>query len=113
MHLTSLHLRNFRVYRELDLEFPDGLIGIYGSNGSGKCLPGDVRVFDAESGGMVPISQFVEERGKRTLGLREGRIQPVDVSDWIALGERSTVELTLKDGSRIEVAATHPILTDK
>jgi exonuclease SbcC len=36
MHLTSLHLRNFRVYRELDLEFPDGLIGIYGPNGAGK-----------------------------------------------------------------------------
>jgi exonuclease SbcC len=36
MHLTSLSLRNYRVYRELDLEFPDGLIGIYGPNGGGK-----------------------------------------------------------------------------
>jgi exonuclease SbcC len=36
MHLTSLSLRNYRVYRELDLEFPDGLIGIYGPNGAGK-----------------------------------------------------------------------------
>src|SRR5919204_6689 len=36
MHLRSLSLRNYRVYRELDLEFPDGLIGIYGPNGSGK-----------------------------------------------------------------------------
>jgi exonuclease SbcC len=36
MHLHSLSLRNYRVYRELDLEFPDGLIGIYGPNGSGK-----------------------------------------------------------------------------
>jgi exonuclease SbcC len=36
MHLRSLSLRNYRVYRSADLEFPDGLIGIYGSNGSGK-----------------------------------------------------------------------------
>src|SRR6266540_2595644 len=36
MHLRSLSLRNYRVYRELELEFPDGLVGIYGPNGSGK-----------------------------------------------------------------------------
>src|ERR671931_15174 len=36
MHLRSLSLRNYRVYRDLDLEFPDGLVGIYGPNGSGK-----------------------------------------------------------------------------
>jgi DNA repair protein SbcC/Rad50 len=36
MHLRSLSLRNYRVYRSVDLEFPDGLIGIYGANGSGK-----------------------------------------------------------------------------
>src|SRR5215218_674936 len=36
MHLLSLSLRNYRVYRSVDLEFPDGLIGIYGANGSGK-----------------------------------------------------------------------------
>ncbi len=36
MHLRSLSLRNFRVYRAVDIEFPDGLIGVYGANGSGK-----------------------------------------------------------------------------
>src|SRR5919108_6042356 len=36
MHLRTLTLRNYRVYRSVDLEFPDGLIGIYGPNGSGK-----------------------------------------------------------------------------
>src|SRR4029450_4588101 len=36
MHLRSLSLRNYRVYRSLDLEFPDGLIGIYGPNGAGR-----------------------------------------------------------------------------
>jgi DNA repair protein SbcC/Rad50 len=36
MHLRSLSLRNYRVYRSVELEFPDGLIGIYGANGAGK-----------------------------------------------------------------------------
>src|SRR5919107_5090459 len=36
MHLRTLSLRNYRVYRSVDLEFPDGLIGIYGANGAGK-----------------------------------------------------------------------------
>src|SRR6266540_1995988 len=57
MHLRSLSLRNYRVYRELDLEFPDGLVGIYGPNGSGKstliesiryALYGDSRTDKAE-----------------------------------------------------------------
>src|SRR5918999_802908 len=36
MHLRTLSLRNYRVYRSVDLEFPDGLIGIYGANWAGK-----------------------------------------------------------------------------
>src|ERR1700753_2021456 len=37
MLLTSLSLRNSRVYEEeLDLELPPGLVGIYGPNGAGK-----------------------------------------------------------------------------
>ncbi|HEV3397677.1 MAG TPA: hypothetical protein VG693_00110, partial [Actinomycetes bacterium] len=86
MHLRTLSLRNSRVYRSVDLEFPDGLIGIYGANGAGKCLPGHVRIYDADAGGMVPISQFVREQRKHTLGLRGGRIERVPVIDWMALG---------------------------
>jgi DNA repair protein SbcC/Rad50 len=36
MQLTTLRLRNYRVFAELDLEIPPGLVGIYGPNGSGK-----------------------------------------------------------------------------
>ncbi|HEU4398722.1 MAG TPA: LAGLIDADG family homing endonuclease, partial [Actinomycetota bacterium] len=113
MHLRSLSLRNYRLYRSVDLEFPDGLVGIYGANGSGKCLPGHVRVYDADAGGMVPISQFVAESRKRTLGLSAEQIQPVRVVDWLVLGERATVLVTLRNGARLEVAETHPILTDQ
>ncbi|HWC11360.1 MAG TPA: SMC family ATPase [Acidimicrobiales bacterium] len=36
MRVTRLALRNYRVYEELDLELPPGLVGIYGPNGGGK-----------------------------------------------------------------------------
>lgn len=36
MRIISLQLRNYRVYQELDLELPGGVVGIYGANGSGK-----------------------------------------------------------------------------
>lgn len=36
MQLTTISLRNYRVFAELDLELPAGLVGIYGPNGSGK-----------------------------------------------------------------------------
>src|SRR2546423_376471 len=36
MLVTRLSLRNFRVFPELDLELPPGVVGIYGANGAGK-----------------------------------------------------------------------------
>ncbi len=36
MRIISIQLRNYRVYQELDLEFPGGVVGVYGANGSGK-----------------------------------------------------------------------------
>ncbi len=36
MLLTSIRLRNYRVFAELELEIPPGLVGIYGPNGAGK-----------------------------------------------------------------------------
>jgi DNA repair exonuclease SbcCD ATPase subunit len=36
MRVTRLSLRNFRVFPELELEVPPGVVGIYGPNGAGK-----------------------------------------------------------------------------
>jgi exonuclease SbcC len=36
MRVSSLRLRNYRRFKELDLEFPDGVVGILGPNGAGK-----------------------------------------------------------------------------
>jgi exonuclease SbcC len=57
MRLTRLRLRNYRVYEDLDLELPPGLIGVYGPNGGGKstlvesvrfCLYGRARTSNDE-----------------------------------------------------------------
>jgi exonuclease SbcC len=36
LRVTRLSLRNFRVFPELDLELPPGVVGVYGPNGAGK-----------------------------------------------------------------------------
>ncbi|MGH9000769.1 MAG: AAA family ATPase, partial [Acidimicrobiia bacterium] len=36
MRITRLSLTNFRVFPDVDLELPPGVVGIYGPNGSGK-----------------------------------------------------------------------------
>ena len=36
MRVSSLRLKNYRRFKELDLEFPDGVVGILGPNGAGK-----------------------------------------------------------------------------
>jgi exonuclease SbcC len=36
MRVTRLRLTNFRVFADLDLEMPPGVVGIYGPNGAGK-----------------------------------------------------------------------------
>ncbi|MGH9183880.1 MAG: AAA family ATPase, partial [Acidimicrobiales bacterium] len=44
MRVTRLRLRNYRVYEDLELALPPGLVGIYGPNGGGKsCLLESVR----------------------------------------------------------------------
>jgi DNA repair protein SbcC/Rad50 len=36
VQLTTIRLKNYRVFSELELEIPPGLVGIYGPNGAGK-----------------------------------------------------------------------------
>ena len=36
MHLVSIHLENYRKYRDQTVEFPAGIVGIVGKNGVGK-----------------------------------------------------------------------------
>jgi exonuclease SbcC len=36
MYLRSISLKNYRRFKSVDLEFPDGIVGIIGNNGAGK-----------------------------------------------------------------------------
>ena len=36
MQLRSIHLENYRRFKNAELEFPDGIVGIIGNNGTGK-----------------------------------------------------------------------------
>jgi hypothetical protein len=92
MRITRLYLRNFRVYEdELDLHLPAGLVGIYGPNGGGKCLPANTRVWDGDTGEALSIERFVNERRKHLIGFTAGKASVVPVSDWHVLGARPTV----------------------
>jgi DNA repair exonuclease SbcCD ATPase subunit/intein/homing endonuclease len=113
MKIRELSLRNYRTFEEVDLELPARVIGVFEPNGAGKCLPAGTRVYDADAGEAVPIERLVAEKRKRTFGLRNGRIEPVDIVDWLELGPRATVRLNLKSGASLELAKTHPVLTDQ
>jgi len=112
--VSRVEVRNVRSIEHVVLDFDTtGVTALIGRIGTGKCLPGDTPIFDAATGESIPIEQFVRERRKMTLGLHGGRIGPVRVKDWMALGTKPTVTITLRSGSRIRVATTHPILTDQ
>ena len=85
---------------------------IVGPNGSGKCLPGWVEVYDPDRGETLPISQFVAEERRAILGVEKGRVVPVKVKAWHRTGKKPTVELQLNSGVNWTTAASHPILTD-
>lgn len=72
----------------------------------GKCVTGDTRVVDAETGAYLPISAF--SVAKETLGMKEWRLQPAHVSAFIPQGRRPVFELTTRAGLKIRATANHP-----
>lgn len=112
--LKSIETWNFMAHRHEKVEFPaQGIFLLWGPSGAGKCLPASSRVFDAERGEAVSIKTFVEERRRSLVGWTEGEAKPVDVVDWMSLGEKPVVKIRLADGHEILAAETHPILTDR
>ncbi len=89
MILTSLHMQNYKKYKDYTLEFAEGLTGIIGRNGSGKstifdaitfALYGDVRgeketIRNAKAGEKEPVivTLVFEIEGKEYKVVREMR----------------------------------------
>jgi deoxycytidine triphosphate deaminase len=72
----------------------------------GKCVTGDTRVVDAETGAYVPITEM--RFGKSTLALDGWRLKPAKVSAFIPQGKKEVFELRTRAGLRIRATANHP-----
>ena len=115
MTIKRLKVKNFRLHEDNEITFDDSaqLTLLAGSNGAGKCLPGDTRVHDGATGESLPLEQFVRERRTSTLGHAGNQITTVPVTDWLELGVKDTVVVKLSDGTEMRMATTHPVLTDQ
>jgi deoxycytidine triphosphate deaminase len=72
----------------------------------GKCVTGDTRLVDADTGAYVPITEM--RWGKRTLAWDGWRLKPAKVSAFIPQGKREIFELRTRAGLRIRATANHP-----
>jgi deoxycytidine triphosphate deaminase len=72
----------------------------------GKCVTGDTRVVDADTGAYVPITQM--RWGKKTLAFDGSRLRAARVSDFMPQGVREVFELRTRAGLRIRATGNHP-----
>jgi len=72
----------------------------------GKCVTGDTRVVDADTGAYVPITEM--RWGKSTLGLDNWKLKAAKVSAFVPQGRKEVFELRTRAGLRIRATANHP-----
>jgi deoxycytidine triphosphate deaminase len=72
----------------------------------GKCVTGDTRVVDADSGAYVRIADMAA--GKRVLALSGWRTTPSRVAEVIPQGRKPVYELRTRAGKLIRATANHP-----
>jgi deoxycytidine triphosphate deaminase len=77
----------------------------------GKCLTGDTRVVDAETGDYMPLRDFVAAGGQSTVGMANWRLGGKGVSARMSNGVQPVYELTTRTGLKIKATATHPFRT--
>jgi deoxycytidine triphosphate deaminase/intein/homing endonuclease len=89
------------------LEIPRDVIAIC----VGKCLSGDTRVVDAETGDYLPLRDFVAQRRGSTPALEHGCLEPSVVGEHTWSGIEPVYRLTTGAGLDIKATATHPFRT--
>jgi len=72
----------------------------------GKCVTGDTRVIDADTGDYRPIAQMSGVR--RTIAMDGWRMGPAEVSAFLPQGRKPVFELRTQSGLRIRATANHP-----
>jgi deoxycytidine triphosphate deaminase len=72
----------------------------------GKCVTGDTRLVDADTGAYVPITEM--RWGRQTLAWDGWRLRPAKVSAFMPQGKREIFELRTRTGLRIRATANHP-----
>ncbi len=78
----------------------------------GKCVTGDTRVVDAETGDYLPVRDFVARRVGRTVALEKGwKLGPAEVSAHHDNGVQPVFRLTTRAGLTIQATAYHPFRT--
>ena len=71
----------------------------------GKCVTGDTRVVDAQTGAYLPIAEAVGMA--KTVGMEGWQLGAVPVSDFIPNGKKPVYELTTRMGLKIRATANH------
>src|SRR3954454_2808310 len=95
---------------------PGNMIVLAARPSMGKCLAGSTLIFDATTGASRPLREVVEagERGQEMRVASLGadlKLRPVRVSAFMRSGVQQVYRLTTRLGRRIELTATHPLLT--
>jgi deoxycytidine triphosphate deaminase len=72
----------------------------------GKCVTGDTRIVDAESGALVPIKEFNGRH--KTVGMEKWTLAGQSVTAVIPRGRKPVFELTTRAGLKIRATENHP-----
>ncbi|MGL4552150.1 MAG: dCTP deaminase domain-containing protein, partial [Gemmataceae bacterium] len=77
----------------------------------GKCVTGDTRVVDADTGDYMPIKEFIARKAARTVALDGLKLADAAVSDHRHSGLEPVYRLTTRTGLTIKATAAHPFRT--
>jgi DNA-binding transcriptional regulator WhiA len=77
----------------------------------GKCLTGDTRVVDAETGEYLPLEQFFSRRSPSTVGLDNWRLAEQEVSAHLDNGLQLVYQVKTRAGLKIKATINHPFRT--
>jgi replicative DNA helicase len=91
---------------------PGSLVLIGGEPGIGKCVTGDTRILDPDTGALRPIEEMLRERRPVvSLNTETFKLQSNAVSEVIDQGVQSVVEVATRLGRTLRCTASHPVLT--